>query len=210
MRICHSGRFVFYSIPKTGSESMRRWLDPVSEEPVVTFRQISPEQPFYSHMRPVELRRIFAAQGRVFADYLHVSTVRNPWTRAASLWRMMRRDRDFGPCPGFRDWVLMLAEGQAGKLGHPWQRWYHHGLMSQSRFLSDDAGDLMVDRVFRLEDGLEPLRSALQARLSAGALIGDVPHLNRAPGEAGDPHDPETRRLVAEVYRADLLAFGYG
>lgn len=209
MRISHAGRFVFYSIPKTGSESVRRWLDPVSDEVVVTFRQVRDDRPFYSHMRPVEMHEVFAARGRAFADYLHVATVRNPWARAASLWRMMRRDLDFGPCPGFRDWVSMLADGQAGTLGQPWQRWYHHGLMSQRRFLSDGSGRLMVDRAFRLEDGLGALQSAMAARLPPLAIPGDVPHLNRAPGEARDLFDPETWRLIGEVYREDVAAFGY-
>ena len=58
MRISHAGRFVFYSIPKTGSESVRRWLDPVSDEVIGTFRQVCDDRPFYSHMRPVEVHEV--------------------------------------------------------------------------------------------------------------------------------------------------------
>ena len=38
MIICHSRRFIFFSNPKTGSETMRALLAPFAEEPVVAYR----------------------------------------------------------------------------------------------------------------------------------------------------------------------------
>lgn len=215
MRLSHRGRFVYVSIPKTGSESVRALLDPVSEEPVVRFPETTPERPFYSHMRPVELAAVLGARGIALGEdtggYLCVATVRNPWERLASLWRMMRRDRAFGPCPPFDDWVAMLADGQAGALGQPGQKWYHHGILPQAVFLANAQGRLMTDHVWRIEDGLDPLRATLAARLPPGALPGPVPHVNRAPGatEWQRLYTHKTHDTVTQLYAADLAAFGY-
>lgn len=90
MRICHAHKLIYLSIPKTASEAVRAYLDACADEPVVTFPETTPDQPFYSHMRPSEIRAVFDARGLDFDSYRCVVTVRNPFARLASLYRMAR------------------------------------------------------------------------------------------------------------------------
>ncbi len=55
MRISHRHRFVFFSNPKTGSESVRSLLDPYSDICGVPMWEMTAENPFYSHISPREV-----------------------------------------------------------------------------------------------------------------------------------------------------------
>ena len=77
MRISHRARLVYFSIPKTASESVRAFLDPLADVPVVKYGHTTVQSPFYSHMRPIEAREAFAARSWPFEEYFRFVTVRN-------------------------------------------------------------------------------------------------------------------------------------
>ncbi|MEX0853104.1 MAG: hypothetical protein WD036_07465 [Bauldia sp.] len=52
MRISHRYRFIFFANSKTGSESVRAWLNPFSDIRGVSSAKAAPADPFSAHMRP--------------------------------------------------------------------------------------------------------------------------------------------------------------
>ena len=191
---------------------MRAALDPVSEVEIRKYPQTTPEHPFYSHMRPVELRAALQAQGRDPDRYVCWATVRNPLARIASLFMMARRNGPLRKDTDFGDWVATLDPTGAQDGGIA-EKWYAHGVMSMSCFLSDAHGAFLAERVFRIEDQVPGLQSWAQARL--GLRIGDaagLPRVNAAP----KPYDwralyaaaPGAESHVKRLYAEDFERFG--
>lgn len=85
MLVSHDHRFIFFSNPKTGSESVRELLAPYADVEGIPMWEASDEHPYYSHIRPVEVREIFRERGHAFGDYFRFTFVRNPWSRLVSL-----------------------------------------------------------------------------------------------------------------------------
>jgi len=210
MRISHKSHLIYFSIPKTGSESVREFLDPISEEKIVHFTEISESTPFYSHMRPCEVKNVFFKKGWNFDVYMRVATVRNPWARLASLYKMMCRnwgDRWQGT---FAEWVYGL-DPTGRSTNHMPEKWYAHGLMSMTNFLSDKNGELMVDRIFRIEDQTTDFHTLLITRAGAPLNEQRLMHTNQAEQsyEWQTMYSKETQAHVAELYADDIARFGY-
>ena len=90
MIISHSLKFIFFSNPKTGSESIRALLAPYQEEDVRPYWQHEDLNTFYPHMTPDEAKQAFVSRGLPFHDYFRFSFTRNPWARLVSLFEMDR------------------------------------------------------------------------------------------------------------------------
>lgn len=211
MRVSHRYRFVYFSIPKTASESVRRLLDPLSDEEIRTYRTRTARHPLYSHMRPVEFADLAQGGGLELAGYFRFATVRNPFARLVSLYRMAKRDGQVGLPGPFRDWVETL-DPSGRRDAHVSLKWYAHGVMSMSAFLSDADGVLLVDRVYRIEDELETLRADLAHRVGEAAVGARVPVINAAPRPSpwrSYYDDPQTVATVLTRYGEDFDRFGY-
>lgn len=215
MRISHNARLIYYAIPKTASQAVRTLLDPISDEPVVTYRNITAETPFYSHMRPCEAEAALRVQGRDFSGYFRFATVRNPWARLASLYKMATRNKAFQrPGADFSDWLQTLDPSGAAYADMS-EKWYAHGAMSMTTFLSDPQDGLLVDQVFRIEDQTGALQDALArqtARIGQANQIGPrLEQVNAAPRSYDwrQMYSNRDRQLVAERYADDIAGFGY-
>jgi hypothetical protein len=210
MIICHSRRFIFFSNPKTGSESMRALLAPWSEERVLPYRERTAQTPFYPHMSPAEVEWTFDGLGLPFRAYTRFTVVRNPYPRLVSLYRMigqvdglwrLRRRLGLGQ-PDFADWLRGTRPAGSGGGGRAHQRWRRYAAWSAQ----DWCGD-RVDHVLRLEHLDADLPPVLQ---SLGIAPGRVPHLNsRADEDWAGYYDAGSIALVARRYAYDLDRFGY-
>ena len=58
-RISHTHKFIYFAFPKTGSESVRKILDPYSDIKAVTRSHVTKDNPFYTHITPEETKKIF-------------------------------------------------------------------------------------------------------------------------------------------------------
>lgn len=152
-----------------------------------------------------------------FSSYFKFSFVRNPWARIVSEYRY----RNFLGHKSFKDFVL-------NKLPEPgWDDKYRH-IMPQTEMLYDGEGRLLVDfvgRFERLQNDFDHVCEHL------GFTESTLPHVNssdkksrelrrkirnrlRHNGENNfrnytEFYDAETRKTVANMYRADIEAFGY-
>jgi len=209
MRISHRHRFVFFSSPKTGSESVRALLDPLSDIRDVPFALTRPDFPFYSHIRPIEMRAAFSRFGWKYDDYYRFVFVRNPWLRLVSLYRYLLRS-DLPQKPSFADWLKASRPDGTGGGGPDHVRWLKYGTYSLAAFAGDGTGRLLVDDVFRLEDIAE-LPDRLRVRGIPLPPDAGVPWVNRTrePASLAKYYTPELIRLVGERYAAEIERFRY-
>lgn len=211
MLISDARRALFVHVPKTGGVSVgvifeRTCPDARSKAPGVV--------PPLGRHAPYE--RILRAEPEV-TDYWSFAFVRNPWARMVSWWSMIDDwDREWGPASGrpqegirrmrgndmwraaasysgFEEFVLRGTE-ELPRVGRP-----------QVDYLR--APERAVDFVGRTESFADDL-AEVERRL--GGRPAPVPHRNRSPhGSYRDYYTAATRAKVAEVYAADLEAFGY-
>ena len=219
MRISHRHRFVFFAAPKTGSRSVRKLLDPHAEVHGRPAHELSPDFPFYNHMRPVELRDIFRSRGWDFDGYFKFMMVRNPWSRLVSLYemfsfreggqlsRLRRRDTRHR---GFQEWVRTILPESPDIAGAEGARSVIQvGALPYLAFAGDESGRPLVDEVVKLEE-IESRLPLLLQRLGLPAQS-RIPETGRGryQGDFRDYYAEETRELIPERYREEIQRFGY-
>lgn len=228
MRISHRYRFIFFSNPKTGSETVRRVLDPYSDIEGIPFWELTEEHPFYTHIRPVEVRALFRERGWDFEGYFKFTFVRNPWARLVSLYQMIyggggqdgvlgtlrsvaREIRGAHPSRrGFRRWLRTVHPNGPGAGGPPDQRWRVYGTYSIRRYAGDSEGRLLVDRIIRLEDIRTDLPAVLERLGLEEAAARGIPRINtrRYASYESFYDEPATER-VRSLYREEIERFDY-
>ena len=208
MRISHQYRFIFFSNPKTGSSTIRQFLDPYTDvRPVLNYRNLTDANPFYPHMRPDEARPLFEQFGWDFEGYTKFVFVRNPWARLVSLYEHIHRENQKQP---FADWLYSVKPYGCGGGGEAWERWRRYGSYSIEHIIKDSGGNILVDKVLRLED----MQQALIPFLGALGLLVDpaTPIGHKNSGTKKDYrryYNAETREHVEDLYRYDIVNYGY-
>lgn len=230
MRISHRYKFVFFSNPKTGSESVRLMLDPYSDIKCVRLSECTPDFPFYDHMTPLELRDVFHQRGWHFDEYYRFTFVRNPWARLVSVYAAILdrgfagrlrdlanaasrlvRGRDRAPdVEGFRRWVREVETSGRGGGGKPHHRFRRKGTWSIAAFTGDGQGGELVNEVIRLEDAADRLPALAHELHLPDADRLRLPHVNvhRHPKYVAY-YDDATAAHVARLYADDIARFGY-
>lgn len=216
MIICHSRKFVFFSNPKTGSESLRALFAPLNEEAIEPWFARSPASPFYPHMSPAEAKPLFFARGWDFDSYLRVTCTRNPWARMVSLYEMIRKvDRfwrmreDLGlPPRKFASWLASTRPDGRGGGGWPHQRWRRYGAWSTRAWAFDPNGAPLVNHILRLENLQDDLPAVLQAL--ALPRPAEIPHENqRDPRPFHQYYDTASSGLITKRYAWEIETYHY-
>ena len=213
MRISHRHRFIFFAFPKTGSRSLRKALQPYSD--VLSTDADRPGKtnggvPIPTHIRPLDLRPIMAANGWPFDAYFRFVFVRNPWSRLVSLYRMIE---EIGGrrAPPFDAWLMKVrTDGDGAAVGaERAPNWARYGTYTLDNFVGDENGRRLVDRVFRLED-----MAAIPDELCHHGIPIAADAIRRE--NARPPVDlnayytsPALKAIVAMRYASDIAEFGY-
>jgi hypothetical protein len=209
MLISDSHRFLFVHVQKTGGST----IDNNLSASLGDVRRI-PE----AH-RHAPLERLLQLEPGL-ADYWTAGFVRNPWARMVSWWRMVERFRDgaergveryldhlqrnkfvagiIEKHPDFESFVLHATAE------HPRLRKPQVEFMNAPGFGQGRSADF-VGRQESLEDDLHTIYDHL------GLEWVELQSVNIDPGRP-DYHDvytPVTRDRIAELFAADLAAYGY-
>ncbi|SNS55875.1 Sulfotransferase family protein [Ekhidna lutea] len=177
MILSHKHKFIFFSFPKTGSESVRALLKEFNEADVRVYKEIDEKNPFYSHISPIETLSIFNSNGWDYSDYYKFMIVRNPWKRLVSLYEMIYNHgvkKLFRP--SFNNWLQTIDNKGQGGGGKDYMRWRKYGTYSLP-YYAMRKGDLLVDKVIKLENidsGIREIFDKLEIELSQ-----EVPKINR-------------------------------
>jgi hypothetical protein len=211
VRISHKYRFVFFAFPKTGSESVRKALDPLSDvrgQMAIDFGKTADgEDIIPDHATPMEVRALFREKGWPFEEYFRFVFVRNPWTRLVSLYRFIQQPGTKAP---FEEWLLnSRTSGRGGgEEGQVIRRSRRFGTYTLDNFVCDETGTRLVDQVFRMED-MASVPAQLRGR--GIPIAGDfIPAVNRQPPvDINAYYTPALRAVVAMRYAKDIAEFHY-
>jgi hypothetical protein len=211
VRISHRHRFIFFSFPKTGSESVRLALDPISDVASGESAELDSgaRQAISAHIRPPDLRSIFNERGWPFDEYYRFVFVRNPWTRLVSLYRMIRRSNPRFQQP-FDQWLVETRpSGAGGCVGSSGRLLYRrYGTYALDEFVCDERGKRLVDDVFRMED--MPIVPAKLREKGIPLPVEFMPVINRASRvDIADYYTPALKAVVAMRYAKDIEEFRY-
>ncbi|MGL5834100.1 MAG: sulfotransferase family 2 domain-containing protein [Waterburya sp.] len=226
MRISHKYKFIFFANPKTGSETVRKILEPYSDLSSVQYRKKNYENPFYSHISPKEVKQIFEDKGLCYDEYFKFTFVRNPWARLVSLYEMiyftkggksvnhklkMLLKEAFFKKPDFKTWLSTIENKGIGGGGQEWERWRRYGTYSLDNYIMDEQKNILVDKIIRLEDIDEELIPTL---INIGLPINEadikLERVNhRKYKKYTEYYDKESIDYIKSLYKYDIDNFNY-
>ena len=213
MRISHTHKFIFFANPKTGSKSVRDMLDPYSDIRDIDYRDITDENPFYSHIRPIEMKEIFEKKGWDYDSYYSFTFIRNPWKRMVSLYQMINSYKVLKV--SFSRWLKSTAVDGKGGGGKDFQRWRKYGTYSIQNF-AGDGDKLLVNQVIRLEDINEEVPKLIKKLNLPIEEDFKIIKSNTRDQRDSKPvkhyteyYNQELIDLVAERYKYDIEEFNY-
>lgn len=162
MRISHKYKVVFLSNPRCGSTSVRKMLNTYCD----VFSQDT--GPFYHHTTASDLKKTFEQQGWSWEEYYKFCVTRNPWDRMYSAYK-------FGQISPKSVWHRIGSEVKdfEGFIKHP--ETFSQALRDLDYFTKNDEGELLVDKILRLEELNETLPLLLK---ECGVPVEHVLHVN--------------------------------
>lgn len=205
MRVSDSNKVLFVHVPKTGGSS----IDAIFDREVADARKAA-------GARHATYERLLRREEQ-FADYWSFGFVRNPWARMVSWWTMISTvfaRADAGHQPAIdritKEPTAWLPEGE---FRHDFDRFVLEGTatikkVGRPQIVTLSAGSRMVDFVGRTEN-FEKDVAVVREHLGLGP-IDSLPRRNKSShGHYSEYYNDATRQKVAEVYAADIEAFGY-
>lgn len=204
MRISYKHNFVFLANPRCGSSSVRQSLNSYSDVRGGG-RNSGAALTHHSSLRAVQ--DYLESQGRNLDDFKVLTTCRNPWDRAVSIYHYGLKN------PDSNAWHKAATEAGSFKafcfgkaLPHhfaPDAR-HRHGPYDVVSFGSDKSGKMRAE-VFDLTD-----MAGLQARFGELGAEVKIPHVNGTErGEYRQYYDDETREHIARLFAPDITFMGY-
>ncbi|OUS02408.1 hypothetical protein A9Q86_03955 [Flavobacteriales bacterium 33_180_T64] len=209
MRISHKNKFIFFSNPKTGSESLREMLTPYSEILDLPFASVTDENPFYSHISPLETKTLFHEKGYNYDDYYKIVCTRNPFNRLVSLYEMIYRR--WPVKPPFDLWLKSTKTEGKGGGGKNHDRWRMYGAYSLKNYISDKNGDIIVNKIICLEHferEIPILFKDLNIELDSGFEIVKK-NVRKRKKKAKEYYSEKSKQLVFERYAWEINKFNY-
>ncbi len=209
MRISHKNKFIFFSNPKTGSESLREMLTPYSDVLDIPYRKVTKEMPFYSHISPKEVKRIFEEMGYDFDDYYKIVCIRNPFNRLVSLYEMIFRK--WPVKPPFDLWLKSTKTKGKGGGGKNHDRWRMYGTYSLKNYVSDDEGNILVNKIICLEnfnEDIPKLFKTLNIELPSDFKVVKK-NVRSRKRKIADYYSEKSKKLVYKRYQWEIEKFNY-
>jgi len=230
--ICHQYQCIFVHIPKNAGQSIEHvFLDLLglnweTRAPLLLRPNDRPElgPPRLAHLKADEYVRFKYLTQEMFDDYFKFAFVRNPWSRMVSIYKFLGHDKNID----FRTFMLSVFKNYIFEHQH----WF---VGPQSDFVYSKEGELLVDYLGRFEDlqnGFDFVCNQI------GLPTTKLPHVNKSenndsmhdlaeiqktrgpdqvPGTGKptdyenyqDYYDQDTIDCVAQLYRKDIMLFGY-
>lgn len=200
MRISHRYKFVFVSVPRTGSTSLRQHLNAYSD--IISADTL----PYMHHARAHDIREEFKKNGWPWDNYFKFAFIRNPWDIEVSWYHYSKPDKRLKTIFNkgeynkndpikFTEWI------KKRNLNHIPSRF---GL--QLDYLMDDNGAFIVDFVGKFEN-------LKKDYISICNRIGIPFGLPRIHGTKhmhySGYYTKETEEIIAKWYKNEIEIFKY-
>ncbi|TNE69353.1 MAG: hypothetical protein EP336_02440 [Rhodobacteraceae bacterium] len=203
MPIARNKNLIFVHIPKNAGESIEKALGMYGGKPGETLWGAINKRTVLQHLTAPELKNRLADDA-LWTRCTKFAVVRNPWSKAVSEYNWYLR---YGPPCSFRDWAFTLPERIAAnktlrtlEIGHN---------IPQHRFVCDEDGKLLIDRLLRFETITEDFNAFMQDLNLPVTLEHDTATASRAKQSFQSYYDPETIDLIGDIYDVDITYFGY-
>ncbi len=215
MRISHEHKFIFFSVPRTGSTTVREILDEYSDVKSIHISKTSEENPFYHHISPLEVERIFDQRGWEWDRYKKFCFVRNPFDRVVSLFYLKRRidknKKSRAYIKKIKRWISLNLREQkifemfvknnvrkGGRLYEP-----------VTEFIAPEGCKYDVD-VLRYEKMPNAIIKYLNKNLDISVENKKIPHKNKSKRKKYEYYyDEELIKIVSKKYKKDLEFWDY-
>lgn len=196
--ISYSGRTLLYlHVPKTGGGTIEAWLQTLAP---LRFHSIGMPVALKctpQHLRMSDFRSLF---GDGFFDHV-VMTVRNPYDRIASEYRMQAMLSGQGFWKAWPTFSLWLEQALAAAARNPFHLDNH--LRPQWEFTGSGV------EVLKYEDGLPAIITRMAEILNVPPPT-ELPHVHdTTTSDISVEWDLQDRLRVQEFYRRDFEQFGY-
>lgn len=205
MIISHSGRFIFFAVPRTGTHAIREALQPMLQPGDWQQQNLYAKMRLpipalaakgHGHLSADEVRRHLPAD--VWRSYFKFALVRNPFDRFVSACFFLHRQQpEFArsPIPHMKR-ALSFERFRQRVLIRP-----------QLALLRGADGSPALDYIGRFED-LQGAYDEICRHIRAPAATLEKRNASSRAGYTAY-YDPELRERVARLYRDDLRTFGY-
>lgn len=175
--------FIFTHIPKTGGTSIFSKRSPLRHREEFKYIKLAG-----GHVRLNWLK--FEIN-----NYYKFTIVRNPWDRIISMWLVRKR-----PYLNLDDYVLRLLDRKEGT----------NFVASQSYWVSDDEGNLLIDKFYRYEEYEDSVKDIYKKFLNVE--LGEIPHLRKTKRmkDYRKYYNKSSQiEAIAKFYIKDIENFGY-
>ena len=205
--ISHSKKFILVHVPRTGGTLLEAGL---SDHGIMLQGEPNYGSVYFKHATARDIRRMM---GESWKDYFKFSIVRNPWDWVVSNYAY---NRGLHQCyvAGTR-YEAMRTPGRVPDWAREmsfenWLRWWLDEFNpSQHALLADEAGNLLMDEVYRFET-IRQDAGRICRRLGVEFVERPVDTRGkRTNADYRDDYTDDTRRQVADHFARDIELFGY-
>lgn len=191
MIYCKSKRLIFIHIPKTAGSSIQQAITQAATFGLASNR-IANTEGLVGHLSAKSVRRILGETE--YKRCWSFSVVRNPWDRMVSLYTN-HVSLGLAESEDFSRWLPALLDSGNVSL-----------YRQQYRYLFNDKGKQLVDKVFRFER-LNDVRVALSLHFGRPVTLMHIKKMRRKPYR--DFYDAATCRLIESMFGQDIEQWEY-
>ena len=207
MRISHKYKYIFISVSKTGSTSVRNILKDYSD----ILSNDDKNSPYYHHTSSDKLKQYFQETAQCWDDYFKFTFVRNPYDRVVSWWNYIKStykaQQKGKPKNTTEEWQKFCAEVMTNHNNFKSFILARKLPRSASEFIFDKDENNLLDFIGKLENLQEDFDVVCD---KIGIPPQQLPHVNKTKHKHyTEYYDDETREIVAEKYAKDIEYFGY-
>jgi hypothetical protein len=184
-------------------------LTPYSDMLDVSYNNTTNENPFYSHISPLEMKKIFSDKGYNYDEYYKIVCIRNPFNRLVSLYEMIFRRWPIKP--PFDMWLKSTKTEGKGGGGKNHERWRMYGTYSLKNYISDDQGNVLVDKIICLENfdtEIPELFKTLNIEPPTDFKVVKK-NVRERKKKVSDYYSETSKALVFKRYEWEIKKFGY-
>lgn len=193
MLIDHNLKLAFVAVPKTGSTSIHYALLSATDEEF----EFKSEAPELFHLCARDLQLIVGVEA--VKSYFSFAVVRNPYDRLVSLYSDFKQSRGLIEAEDFSKFVRNQLE----------ESWIDDVHFQPQSFFTSHHGELLLDRIYRFEAGLEVVLDDIGRRFSFRSYeLGHSRKSDRVDWRAYF-HDQAVIDVTNRLYAEDFDTFGY-
>ena len=206
MLISHRYKFLFVSVPKTGTVSMLKALHPYGD----VFNTPNPFSPLYLHNKAEKIKKLFIENGWNWDEYFKFGFVRNPWDSLVSqyFYKINFAERQKTNAPYNK--LFMLHCKKFKYLCKDFNSAVISNMLTttnQKNWVFDDKNKNLLNFIGRFENMDQDFKTACE-KINLPQI--ELKRFNRTTHENYKTYyTEETIKIIEEKFKEDIRIFNY-